>query len=420
MFENISLAFQGIWGHKMRSFLTMLGIIIGIASIITIVSTIKGTNDQIKESLIGAGTNAVTVQLYQENYTYDMTYQGPPAGVLPITEETRQALADLDNVRSASLYCFRRIDSYSGQVCYKNTAYSGELYGVDQYYFQTNGYRLSYGRDFLPEDYTSFHKVALLDAGAASLLFGSTDPRGETLEISGEPFTVIGVVDRAKSSDFAIETYRDYTMYADTSGGKIFIPLADWPLVFRFDEPQCAVLKAASTDDMTRIGQQAEDLLTKTQITDTSGNFAYKSDDLMKQAADIQKLSNATNNQLLWIAGISLLVGGIGVMNIMLVTVTERTREIGLKKAIGARKRRILWQFLTEAAALTSIGGILGVAAGVGLSRFIASAMGTPTAVSYPAIAVAVLFSMLIGVIFGMIPAVKASNLNPIDALRRE
>lgn len=420
MFENISLAFQGIWGHKMRSFLTMLGIIIGIASIITIVSTIKGTNDQIKESLIGAGTNAVTVQLYQENYPYNMSYQSPPEGVLPISEDTRQKLADLDNVQAASLYCSRQIDSYNGTVCYKNTAYSGELYGVDQYFFQANGYELSYGRSFLDTDYAQFRKVALLDKSAAALLFGSEDPRGEVLEISGEPFIIVGVVDRAQSSDFVIESYRDYTMYADQSGGKIFIPLADWPIVFRFDEPQCAVLKAASTDDMTRIGQQAEDLLTESQITNTTGDLAYKSDDLMKQAADIQKLSNATNNQLLWIAGISLLVGGIGVMNIMLVTVTERTREIGLKKAIGARKRRILWQFLTEAAALTSIGGILGVAAGVGLSRFIASAMGTPTAVSYPAIAVAVLFSMLIGVIFGMIPAVKASNLNPIDALRRE
>ena len=140
----------------------------------------------------------------------------------------------------------------------------------------------------------------------------------------------------------------------------------------------------------------------------------------MEQAEQLQQISNSTNKQLLWIAGISLLVGGIGVMNIMLVTVTERTREIGLKKAIGAKKRRILWQFLTEAAALTSIGGIIGVAAGVILSRFIASAMGTPTAVSYPAIAIAVLFSMFIGVIFGMIPAVKAANLNPIEALRRE
>ncbi len=420
MFENISLAFQGIWGHKMRSFLTMLGIIIGIASIITIVSTIKGTNDQIKESLIGAGTNAVTVQLSQDGSVYDMSWRGVPAGVLPITEDTRLQLADLDNVVAVSLFCRRQVDSYASDVAYQNNSYSGELYGVDRDFFTVNGFRLTQGRGFLADDETKFRKVAILDSGACSTLFGNASPVGELIEIKGEPYTVVGVVERSASSDFVIESIRDYDMYADTSGGKVFIPLADWPIAYRFDEPQGVVLKAASTDDMTRIGQQAEDLLTASQIADPNSGFSYKSDDLMDQAAQIQKLSNATNNQLLWIAGISLLVGGIGVMNIMLVTVSERTREIGLKKAIGARKRRILWQFLTEAAALTSIGGVLGVAAGVGLSQFIASAMGTPTAVSYPAIAVAVLFSMFIGVVFGMIPAIKAANLNPIDALRRE
>lgn len=120
------------------------------------------------------------------------------------------------------------------------------------------------------------------------------------------------------------------------------------------------------------------------------------------------------------IASISLIVGGIGIMNIMLVTVTERTREIGLKKAIGARRRRILWQFLTEAAVLTSLGGILGVIAGVVMSRMISSVMGTPTMISVPAAVIAVLFSMIIGIVFGLLPAVKAANLNPIDALRRE
>ncbi len=420
MFENIALAFQGIWGHKMRSFLTMLGIIIGIASIITIVSTIKGTNDQIKESLIGSGTNAVTVQLYQDDYPYTFSQWNPmPDNVLPITEETRQQLAEIENVEAVSLFSSRQ---YDYDIYYGNTSFSGELYGVDRDYFTATGYKLSYGRGFTDDDRAAFRKVAMLDTGAEAVLFGDVSAVGKVLEIGGEPFTIVGVVAKTRSSDFAIETIRDYQMYADTSGGKVFIPLEAWPIVYRFDEPQSVVLKARSTDDMTAIGQQAEDLLTANQISGTSdqGTFSYRSDDLMNQAAQIQEMSNATNNQLLWIAGISLLVGGIGVMNIMLVTVTERTREIGLKKAIGAKKRRVLGQFLTEAAALTSIGGIIGVAAGIALSRLISSVMGTPTAISYPAIGVAVVFSMIIGVIFGMIPAVKAANLNPIDALRRE
>ena len=149
-------------------------------------------------------------------------------------------------------------------------------------------------------------------------------------------------------------------------------------------------------------------------------SYSYRSDDLLKQAQQLQEMSSATNNQLIWIASISLLVGGVGVMNIMLVTVTERTAEIGLKKAIGAKRRRILAQFLTEASVLTGIGGLLGVLGGIGMSQLISKFMDTPTALSVPAILVAVVFSVLIGLIFGLVPAVKASKLNPIEALRRE
>jgi putative ABC transport system permease protein len=140
---------------------------------------------------------------------------------------------------------------------------------------------------------------------------------------------------------------------------------------------------------------------------------------MLEQAQQLQSMSESTNTQLIWIASISLLVGGIGVMNIMLVSVTERTSEIGLKKAIGAKKKRILLQFLTEAAVLTSLGGIIGVISGIGLSQLISSMMRIPVAIDAGAIAIAVIFSTLIGVIFGLLPALKASNLNPIEALRR-
>ena len=142
--------------------------------------------------------------------------------------------------------------------------------------------------------------------------------------------------------------------------------------------------------------------------------------ELWEKALQLQKMSQATNSQLIWIASISLLVGGIGVMNIMLVSVTERTSEIGLKKAIGAKKKRILLQFLTESAVLTSLGGIIGVISGVILAQVISKIMQIPVSISVPAIGVAVVFSTLIGVVFGMLPAIQAANLNPIEALRRE
>ena len=418
MIENLALAFQGIWSHKLRSFLTMLGIIIGIASIITIVSTIKGTNEQIKENLIGSGTNAVTVRLCQDDWEYsDWDWSGVPEGIATVSQETRQALLDIEGVDEVSLFCRRE---YNSQVFYRSTAFSGGLYGVDESYFDAAGYRLSYGRGFLPEDRARFRKPVILDTEACTALFAGAYPIGRTLEIQSETFTVVGVVEKRRSAELEIESLSDYYTYADRSGGAVFIPLEDWPMLYAFDEPQSVMLRAESTDAMTKIGQQAEDILSRKQVLRSDDTFSYKSENLMEQAEQLQALANSTNRQLLWIAGISLLVGGIGVMNIMLVTVTERTREIGLKKAIGARKRRILWQFLTEAAALTSLGGILGVAAGVVISRVISNLSGTPSAISVPASVVAVVFSMFIGILFGMIPAVKAANLNPIEALRRE
>ena len=171
---------------------------------------------------------------------------------------------------------------------------------------------------------------------------------------------------------------------------------------------------------MTAVGKDAADIINANLSVKEDSNLAYSSNDVLERARNLQQLANATNQQLVWIASISLLVGGIGVMNIMLVTVTERTREIGLKKAIGARKSRILGQFLTEAAVLTSLGGVIGVLTGIGLAQVVSRVSGSPTAISAPATALAVLFSMLIGIIFGLMPAVKAANLNPIEALRRE
>lgn len=435
--ENIRLAFQGIWSHKLRSFLTMLGIIIGISAIITIVSTIKGTNEQIKQNLIGSGSNVVEVNLCQDGYSYDFTYNPIPAEVRLIQSDMTQQLEQLDGVERVSLYRRRQ---WSDFVSVGNKTFSGETYGVDGNYFSVYDYALTQGRLFQQTDFERMRRVVILDEKAAGSLFGSEDPIGKVVEIKGEPFTVVGVA--ALESEFAptITSYQDYLMYADTSSGKIFIPDTAWPVVFQFDEPQNVAVKATDTDAMTNAGKNVADVLNASQIVgytapgaqeeqgetedaevSTSGSsFSYKSQDLLEQAQQLQEMSNATNQQLIWIASISLLVGGIGVMNIMLVSVTERTSEIGLKKALGARKRRILIQFLTEASVLTSLGGLVGVALGIGLAQLISQTNGIPVAISVPAIAISVVFSTAIGLIFGLLPAMQAANLNPIDALRRE
>ena len=417
MIENIRLAFQGIWGHKMRSVLTMLGIIIGIAAIITIVSTIQGTNEQIKENLIGAGNNVVTVKLNQSGYAYDMSYNSIPDGVRVITEETRQELSEIPGVEEVSLYNSR---DYSNFVYYQNTGFNGETYGIDEHYLAVYGYQIKSGRGFTQSDYDNFRKVALVDTNMVSNVFGGENPVGKSLEVSGDVFTVVGVVALSKEFTPTIETMQDYYLYADTSSGGLYIPNTVWPTAFQFDEPQNVAIKVRNTDAMATAGKKAADLLTQKQIVDPeNSDFDYRSQDMLEQAQQLQKMSQSTNTQLIWIASISLLVGGIGVMNIMLVSVTERTSEIGLKKAIGAKKKRILLQFLTEAAVLTSIGGIIGVLTGVGLAELISTIMQIPVAISVPAILIAVVFSTLIGVVFGLLPATQAANLNPIDALRR-
>ena len=417
MKENIRLAFQGIWGHKMRSVLTMLGIIIGIAAIITIVSTIQGTNEQIKENLIGAGNNVVTVQLHRNKNIYQMNYNPIPQGVRTITEKTRQELEEIDGVETVALYTYR---NYVDQLYYRNVQFNGEVYGIDEHYLSTYGYQVKSGRGFVAKDFENCRKVALVDSSAVTTLFGGEDPIGKVLELRGDTFTVVGVVTLSEEFAPVINSMKDYQMYADTSAGSVFLPIRTWPTAYQFDEPQSVAIKVENTDVMTTAGQEAAELLTNRQIVNAANSeFSYRSQDMLEQAQQLQQMSEATNTQLIWIASISLLVGGIGVMNIMLVSVTERTAEIGLKKAIGAKKKRILWQFLTESAVLTSLGGIIGVVSGIVMAQLISAMTQIPVAISVPAIVIAVVFSTLIGVVFGMLPAYQAANLNPIEALRR-
>ena len=417
MRENIGLAFQGIWGHKMRSVLTMLGIIIGIASIITIVSTIQGTNEQIKENLIGAGNNVVTVEPYQNGQQLDFSWNSVPQGIRQITEDTRQELEKISGAEKVSLYYSR---NYSQTLFYQNTQFNGKLYGIDENYLSVYGYQVKSGRGFTQGDFDNCRKVALVDTTAATSLFGGLDPVGKSLEIQNDVYIVTGVVAQSKEFAPVINSMKDYQLYANTSAGSVYVPSSVWPTVYQFEEPQNVAIKVENTDAMTMAGKEAADLLTEKQIVNTDSKLDYRSQDMLEQAQQLQKMSQSTNSQLIWIASISLLVGGIGVMNIMLVSVTERTSEIGLKKAIGAKKKRILLQFLTESAVLTSLGGIIGVISGIVLAQLISKMMQIPVSISIPAIGVAVVFSTLIGVIFGMLPAYQAANLNPIEALRRE
>ena len=417
MIENIRLSFQGIWAHKMRSFLTMLGIIIGIAALISIVSTIAGTNEQIKKNLIGEGDNVIEITLNGNGGEYQIEYEGLPQGVPVISQEQKEEILDLEEVEQATLY---RMRQYADSIYYQDKSLDGGMVlGIDEDYLDTCGYQIIRGRGFSEKDYKNSRKLVLLDETAAANFFEKGQEIGKTIEIKGEPFNVIGVIKKTEEYQPVINSIDEYyTYYSSNSGGILLIPNVIWPVVYQYDEPQQVSVKAASPEAMSSAGKKTAEIL-NSGINSANETIEYKAKDMMEKAKNLQQISESTNRQLLWIASISLLVGGIGVMNIMLVSVTERTGEIGLKKAIGANKKRILAQFLTEAAVLTSIGGILGVFAGILLAAVIARMSAMPMVISIPAAAAAVAFSTVIGLVFGLLPSIKAANLSPIEALRR-
>jgi len=419
MVEDIKLSFKGIWSHRLRSFLTMLGIIVGVAAVIAVVSTISGTNEQIKNNLIGDGTNTVTVQIYQDGYPADYSYSDVPVGIPEFNESVRQEILKINDVVNASFIHYRQ---YADQIYYLNQSASGaSVYGIDGNYFETAGYQIIRGRGFSEREISGQYKVAIIDTSIKDSVFSGVDPIGKSIEIMGEPFVVIGIADKRSEFEPKISTVEDYYTYAQTSGGAIYLPDNMWPLIYKYDEPKTAIVKATSTDTMTQVGKDVAKLL-NSYLTSSGGNNSpeYQSTNLAEAASELAQLSSSANILLIGIASISLLVGGIGVMNIMLVSVTERTREIGVKKALGAKKSRIRRQFLMEAVILSGIGGIFGVIAGIALAKIISLVALIPTAINIPSIIIAVVFSMVIGIVFGMVPSIKASNLNPIEALRYE
>ena len=418
MLENIRISIQGIWSHKMRSFLTMLGIIIGIASIIAIVSTLKGTNEQIKEDLIGAGNNTVSITLNYGDSAYDQDYGMSDGKAAPLlSDEQKEEVRKLDHVENATFFYSR---SYASNVYYQNVSFQGgSIYGIDMEYLETRGYMVRAGRGFVQKDLNEMRKVVLVDDNAAENLFAGENPVGKTIEIGSEPFTVVGVVQQSDDYLPNIKTIDEFNEYYQTIMGTVMIPETTWPTAFQFDEPQNAVIRADSTDNMSSAGNAAAEVMNQ-GIDTNSSKFKYKADDVMQQVRNMQKLSESTNTQLIWIASISLLVGGIGVMNIMLVSVTERTREIGIRKSLGARTGSILLQFLSESAIITLLGGLIGILIGVAGAFGICSLIGFTAKVSVGTVLGASMFSSAVGIFFGIYPAKKAAKLSPIEALRHE
>ncbi|ASS72616.1 ABC transporter permease [Bacillus atrophaeus] len=408
MLENIRISFQSILSHKLRSILTMLGVIIGIAAIIAIVSMIKGQSEQLKQSMIGMGNNSINV-VYQQNGGeeegfHELSYTTAP----PISDETIESITSDPMVKGVSLYHLAE-----GVTAFHltNSAYP-QVFGVDQDYFNMFPIRITEGKALTDKELGSKHQVVMINEDARDELFPDGDAVNKKVEINGMPFRVAAIFTEKK---------QDESMYYGEYGNPIFyLPKGVWPLIEGFDAPTQIAVQADSSDHIQEAGMMAADLLNASLPEAELEKAEYSVTDLQEIAEEMESFNQAFALLLGGIASISLLVGGIGVMNIMLVSVTERTREIGIKKALGAKRRVILFQFLTEAVVLTSLGGILGVLAGCGIAKLITVFYPMPFIVSVPAVAGALIFSMAVGIIFGLLPSIKASKLQPVDALRYE
>lgn len=395
LMENVRMALSSILAHKLRSILTMLGIIIGVGAVIVVVAIGQGGEQLLKSQIIGSGN---TIEVYYQPSEEEL--KADPNAYMrdPFTEQDIEALKKIDEVKnvvasSSSMY----------ETRFKEETIDATVFGINEAYPIVNEFNLAKGRLFTDADFLGGRRVGIISSQMVEDLFSEADPLGEVVWVYGQPIEIIGVLEK-QTGLFAFE------------GAEIYMPWPTYRNAFGTNSYTQVTLQAESADDIQTAGEKAEKLLNRLHQTEES----YQVINFEEIAEGVGQITRIMTLIISSIAGISLLVGGIGVMNIMLVSVTERTREIGIRKALGATKGQILTQFLIESATLTLIGGTIGILIGAGGASLISIFAGWPFLISWQVIVGGLLFSMVIGILFGMLPANKASRLDPIEALRYE
>lgn len=384
--QSLKMAWRSIRGNKMRSFLTMLGIIIGVASVIVLVSIGQGSSSQVTSQISSLGTNLITVNITGSD--------------IALSNEDVDMIGENRFVDSTAPAVTGRIN-----VKYGTNSSQIQVTGTNAAYLDVRGMELNNGRFISDIDVENRNKVVVLGSGTAEDLFGFSDPVGESIKVEGTSYKVIGVLTEQGSS-------------VGTSGDDVVVmPLSTVQRLLKSTDIQSLYVNATNEDMLDIAMAQIENTLGIIFPNDTDSYSVTNQQDLLETATEV---SSTLTTMLAGIAGISLLVGGIGIMNIMLVSVTERTKEIGIRKAIGAKRKDILLQFLIEAVVLSAFGGLIGIASGVGIAKLVQSFSSLTIALSNNVMLYSFAFSVVVGVVFGVFPANKASKLHPIQALRYE
>ena len=400
----IRIAMRALARNKMRSALTMLGIIIGVGAVIAMVSVGQGAQQQAQQQIAAMGSNMLFVG--SGTVTRGGMRMGSGATKSLIYEDMLAILREAPAVKAAAPG-----SQSSAQVVYGNDNWATQINGTEPQYFDIRTWPFQEGTSFTQGDVDMAANVAVIGETVRKNLFGATDPVGETIRISNLPFKVVGVL-TAKGTSAAMGQDQDDIIIVPITTLQKKITGQDWL--------RWIMVSAVSRDASYTAQQQITSLL-----RDRHRIRPGQDDDFMvRNLADVADLADQQARLftvlLASIASISLIVGGIGIMNIMLVSVTERTREIGIRMAIGATEGDVQQQFLIEAVVLSLAGGAVGIMSGVGASYLITQTLGWPVLVSPMAIVAAVVFSMAVGIFFGFYPARKAARMDPIEALRYE
>lgn len=388
LLQSVKMAVSSILSNKMRTFLTMLGMIIGVVSLVVLVSIVNGATDQVTDSIQAMGTNLLTVQIQDDKEN-------------PFTVDEVMELTDLDSVAETAV-----LSQGNGTAKRARNNESITMYGTTAGYYNIKGLSLANGRFLKQADQNQGTYVVVLNATAAEELFDTTRCVGETVSLNGYHFTVIGVLEEEDSTvgnvSERLEAYIPFSVLSKITGNS--------------RDVTNFYVSSADENSMDQVEQEITAYLYERLSGDEDAFSVTNSSTIMETMSSV-------NDTMKWmlggIAAISLLVGGIGIMNIMLVSVTERTKEIGIRKAIGARKRTILLQFLLEALLVSVMGCMIGIILSLviifGINHISTSLSAS---LSLQVVWIAIVFSVCIGVAFGIYPAQKAANKRPIDALR--